>query len=123
MPSMRKISYENSKMNVQRGTGTSQTMGFAKTCAESAGSLLSRLQNNSTPSSSNEPDSPTQTLCSNVQPIPSLVGTSLDKQFELYNFIGHADKWKHFSAQSVGSSPKVRNTDLDKKFCYFLKYE
>lgn len=105
--SMRKISYENNKMNVQRGTGNSQTMGFAKTCAESAGSLLSRLQNNSTPSSSNEPDSPTQVQSNNVQPIPSLLGTSLDKNFELFHYIGQADKWKHFSAQSVGSFPKV----------------
>jgi hypothetical protein len=90
-------------------SGGPTSMSFARTCAESAGTLLSRIQNNSTPSSSNEPDSPTQmSHPNNIQPIPSLVGTSLDKQFEVFNFVGQAGNWKHFSAQSVGSSPKVR---------------
>lgn len=99
------------KMSSQRSTGS---IGFARSCAESAGSLLSRFQNNSTPSSSNEPDSPTPIVQPNcVQSIPSLSGTTLDKQFELFNFVCYSGNWKHFSAQSVGSSPRVRNIQDD----------
>jgi tripartite-type tricarboxylate transporter receptor subunit TctC len=107
---MRKISsYDaTNKMSVQQRSGGTGSIGFARTCAESAGTLLSRLQNNSTPSSSNEPDSPTpMSQLNTIQPIPSLVGTSLDKQFEVFNFVGLAGNWKHFSAQNIGSSPKV----------------
>lgn len=114
---MRKIpSYDASnKMSAQRSAATSSN--FARTCAESAGTLLSRLQNNSTPSSSNEPDSPTSMAQpNNLQPIPSLVGTPLDKNFEIFNFVGLAGNWKHFSAQSVGSSPKVTGSFLKNSY-------
>ncbi|KAI6202819.1 Protein kinase domain-containing protein [Aphelenchoides besseyi] len=72
------------------------------TCA-SASQLLSRLQNNSTPSSG-EADSPTPLAQPIGMPIPMSLTPALDGQYDLMNFVGMCGHWRHYSALSIGGA-------------------